>query len=56
MIGIHVNAASFGFMPLGPVDEADLARFTDLDRSKLKRIEWFRNEEFGYNVLQSTRP
>jgi pimeloyl-ACP methyl ester carboxylesterase len=56
VIGVHVNAASFGFMPFGPVDEADLARFTDLDRAKLERIAWFRTEEFGYNVLQSTRP
>jgi pimeloyl-ACP methyl ester carboxylesterase len=56
VVGIHVNAASVGFIPLGPVDEADLAKFTDADRAAMKRIEWFRNEEFGYNLVQSTRP
>ena len=27
--GVHVNAATFGFIPFGPVDPADLATFTD---------------------------
>src|SRR3989440_747288 len=56
VVGVHVNAAAVGFIPLGPVDEAELARFTDGDHAAMKRIEWFRNEEFGYNLLQSTRP
>jgi pimeloyl-ACP methyl ester carboxylesterase len=56
VIGIHVNAANVGFLPLGPVDEADLARFTDADRAAMARIAWFRSEEFGYNLVQSTRP
>ncbi len=56
VVGIHVNAASVGFIPLGPPDPADMARFTDADRAKLERIAQFRDDEFGYNLLQSTRP
>jgi len=56
IIGVHVNAASVGFIPLGPVDEADLAALTDTEKARLERTNNFRTEEFGYNMLQSTRP
>ena len=54
--GVHVNAASVGFIPLGPVEEDDLAALTDTERARLQRIEHFTTEEWGYNQLQSTRP
>jgi pimeloyl-ACP methyl ester carboxylesterase len=54
--GVHVNAASVGFIPLGPVEEDDLAALTDAERARLRRIEHFTTEEWGYNQLQSTRP
>jgi pimeloyl-ACP methyl ester carboxylesterase len=54
--GAHVNAASVGFIPLGPVAEEDLAALTDTERRRLAKIEHFTTEEWGYNQLQSTRP
>ncbi len=56
VIGVHVNAASIGFIPLGPVAEEDLTALTDAERARLERIEHFTTEEWGYNQLQSTRP
>jgi hypothetical protein len=56
VVGVHVNAASVGFIPLGPVTEAELAELTELEKKRLGMIANFRNEEFGYNLLQSTRP
>ena len=54
VVGVHVNAASVGFIPFGPVDDPD--SLTDLERSRIAKIEHFRAEEWGYNLLQSTRP
>jgi pimeloyl-ACP methyl ester carboxylesterase len=53
VVGVHVNAASVGFIPLGPADEDAL---TDVERGRLARIRHFMTEEWGYNQLQSTRP
>jgi pimeloyl-ACP methyl ester carboxylesterase len=53
VVGVHVNAASVGFIPLGPVDEDGL---TDAERARLEKIRHFTTEEWGYNQLQSTRP
>ncbi len=54
--GVHVNAASVGFIPLGPVEEEDLAALTETEQARLQRIQHFTTEEWGYNQLQSTRP
>jgi len=35
--GVHVNAATFGFIPFGPVDPDELASFTDAERDRLTR-------------------
>lgn len=56
MIGVHVNAASVGFIPLGPVAEDVQAELTDRERQSLAAIGRFTSDGFGYNVLQSTRP
>ncbi|MDQ0953599.1 pimeloyl-ACP methyl ester carboxylesterase [Streptomyces phaeochromogenes] len=56
VIGVHVNAASVGFIPLGPVDEEVQAELTDRERQSLAAIGRFTSDGFGYNVLQSTRP
>jgi len=53
VVGVHVNAASVGFIPLGPADEDGL---TEAERARLARIQHFMTEEWGYNQLQSTRP
>ncbi|MEU9898535.1 epoxide hydrolase family protein [Streptomyces phaeochromogenes] len=56
VIGVHVNAASVGFIPLGPVPEDVQAKLTDRERQSLAAIGRFTSDGFGYNVLQSTRP
>jgi pimeloyl-ACP methyl ester carboxylesterase len=56
VVGVHVNAASLGFIPLGPVGEADLAALTDAEKVRLEMIHRFTTDQFGYNALQSTRP
>jgi pimeloyl-ACP methyl ester carboxylesterase len=56
LVGVHVNAATVGFMPLGQVDEAEAATFTDAERRRLERIRWFGKEGHGYFEIQATRP
>jgi hypothetical protein len=56
VVGVHVNAATFGFIPLGPVDPDVAAGLSDADRSRLEALATFTTEEWGYHLLQSTRP
>ncbi|MGC0341890.1 epoxide hydrolase family protein [Streptomyces sp. SLBN-8D4] len=56
VVGVHVNAASVGFIPLGPVDEEAREGLTDRERKSLASIAEFTTDGFGYNALQSTRP
>jgi epoxide hydrolase len=55
-IGVHVNAASVGFIPFGPVEEAIQAQMTPVELKRLSAIERFTTDEWGYNALMSTRP
>src|SRR5262249_20743754 len=50
VVGVHVNAATFGFIPLGPVDPDVAAGLSDADRARLDAIATFTNEEWGYNL------
>jgi epoxide hydrolase len=55
--GVHVNAATFGFIPFGPVDPDDLATFTDAERERLKRLQASTaGPGNGYFEVQSTSP
>ncbi len=56
VIGLHVNAATLGFQPLGPVTEDVLAELTDQERQYLAAIGMFAAEGSGYMAIQSTRP
>ena len=56
VVGVHVNAATVGFMPFPPVDEAELAELSDLEKDRVSRIERFMGDQFGYAQIQSTRP
>lgn len=56
VVGVHVNAATLGFMPLGPVDEQTAAGLSDLERQRLARIADFMSDGNGYNIIQATRP
>ena len=54
--GIHLNAASVGFIPFGEVDPAELATFTDVEQARLARIRTFLGEGNAYFQMQATRP
>jgi pimeloyl-ACP methyl ester carboxylesterase len=56
VIGVHVNAATMGFIPMGPIDPSEIATFSDAEKSRLQRLQQFMAERFGFNALQSSRP
>jgi epoxide hydrolase len=56
VVGVHVNAASIGFIPLGPVEPEVLDTLSEAEHVRLDRIRNFTTDEWGYNLLQSTRP
>lgn len=56
VIGIHVNAATVGFMPFPPLAEDELANLTDVERQRVDRIGRFMQRDFGYAQIQGTRP
>jgi pimeloyl-ACP methyl ester carboxylesterase len=56
VVGIHVNAATVGFIPWGDVDPAELATFSDVERDRLERVKKFMSEGNGYFQIQATRP
>lgn len=55
-VGIHVNAATMGFMPMGPIDDAVSAGFTEAEKERVARVQDFMQTKFGFNMLQSTQP
>ena len=55
-MGMHLNAATMGFFPMGPVDEADLATFTPAEKKRLEVLQEFMQVKFGFNLLQSNQP
>jgi pimeloyl-ACP methyl ester carboxylesterase len=56
VVGIHLNAASVGFIPFGEVDAAELATFTDLEKERMSLIGEFLGDGIGYFQMQATRP
>ncbi len=56
VVGVHVNAATMGFIPYGPVPEQELATFTEIEQARLRRLGSFYNEGSGYFQIQATRP
>ena len=56
VVGVHVNAATIGFMPFPPLDDAELAQLTDSEKARVQRIGDFMAEDLGYAQIQSTRP
>jgi pimeloyl-ACP methyl ester carboxylesterase len=56
IVGVHVNAATMGFIPLGPIEPEVFATFTESELVRVKRLQRFMAEHFGFNAVQSTRP
>jgi pimeloyl-ACP methyl ester carboxylesterase len=53
VVGVHVNAATVGFIPFGEVDPDGL---TDVEKASLERRNRFQTEGNGYFQIQATRP
>jgi epoxide hydrolase len=56
VIGIHLNAATVGFIPWGEVEPAQLATFTPEEKARLGRLRTFLSEGNAYFQVQATRP
>jgi pimeloyl-ACP methyl ester carboxylesterase len=56
VIGVHVNAATMGFIPFGDIPEQDLATFSPAEKERAQRLQGFLAEGNGYFQIQSTRP
>jgi epoxide hydrolase len=58
VVGVHVNAATVGFIPFGPVEADELASFTDAEKARLERLNRFlaEGDGDGYFQIQATRP
>ena len=54
--GVHLNAATAGFIPWGEVDPAELATFSDVDKARLERHRQFMKRGNAYFQIQATRP
>lgn len=56
VLGVHVNAATFGFVPWGEVSDDERASLTDVERARLERLGRFLADGNGYFQVQATRP
>lgn len=56
VVGVHVNAATVGFIPYEEVPADELASFTDAEKARLERLGRFMSEGNGYFQIQATRP
>lgn len=56
VIGVHLNAATVGFVPFGPVDPKEIEAMTDSEKERLARLQKFMGERFGFAMLHSNRP
>src|SRR5262245_10204941 len=56
VVGVHVNAASVGFIPWGEVDKSELESLSERERARLGRARAFQTDGNGYFQVQATRP
>jgi pimeloyl-ACP methyl ester carboxylesterase len=56
VIGVHVNAATMGFIPYGDITEEELATFSRVEKARAQRLGNFMAEGNGYFQIQATRP
>jgi len=56
VVGVHVNAATFGFIPWEQPTEEDLAAATEIEKARLARLQQYYTSGSGYSQIQGTRP
>ncbi len=56
VIGVHVNAATMGFIPRGDIPEADLETLAPVEQARVQRMANFLTEGNAYFQIQATRP
>src|SRR5690606_37956295 len=56
VVGVHVNAATYGFIPWGEVAEEELATFSEVEKERMARLKNYYDDGSGYFQIQSTRP
>jgi pimeloyl-ACP methyl ester carboxylesterase len=56
VVGVHVNAATYGFIPYAAPSEDELAALTDAERARVERLGHWESEGSGYFKVQTTRP
>jgi pimeloyl-ACP methyl ester carboxylesterase len=56
VIGVHVNAATMGFIPFGDIPDQDQATFSAMEKERVQRLQNFLAEGNGYFQIQATRP
>lgn len=56
VVGIHLNAATVGFIPWGQVDPSVLETLTDREKARLGLLQKFMSEGNAYFQMQATRP
>jgi len=56
LVGIHLNAATYGFIPLAPVSEEELSTMTETEKARIDRLNRYTAEGMGYFQIQATRP
>jgi pimeloyl-ACP methyl ester carboxylesterase len=55
-VGVHVNAATYGFIPFEEVSQEEQATFTDAEKARVERYHNYMKDGNGYFQIQATRP
>ncbi|MGA0567747.1 alpha/beta fold hydrolase [Rathayibacter sp. KR2-224] len=56
LAGVHLNAATVGFIPWGEVPESELATYTDVEKGRLDMLKEFMASGNAYFNIQASRP
>jgi pimeloyl-ACP methyl ester carboxylesterase len=56
VVGLHVNAATYGFIPFGEISEDERATLTNVEKARLELLNKWNNDGSGYFQIQATRP
>jgi len=56
VIGVHLNAATLGFIPFAPLSPEEIKELTAAEQRRLQRLQRFMAEQSSFNTVQSMRP